>query len=105
MPEKDPTTYSILTYLWVAGLATWGGVVSYIRRVQEGTARITLLSFVKEILTSALCGVVTFWLCELGQVPPLFSAVLIAISGHMGSRLLFMLENRYFGGTGSGQSY
>ena len=29
MPDKDPSTYGLITYLWVTGLAAWGGLVSF----------------------------------------------------------------------------
>lgn len=32
MPEKDPTTYSLITYAWVALLSAWGGAVNWIRK-------------------------------------------------------------------------
>ena len=53
-----------------------------------------ITEFIGEIATSALSGVVTFYLCEAAQTPQLISAVFIAVSGHMGSRVIFMLENR-----------
>ncbi len=93
MPEKDPTTYSVLTYLWVSGLSAWGGLVSWFRKRREGQARpFNMVELVGELATSSLAGVVTFWLCESAGMGGLVSAPLIAISGHMGSRLLFALE-------------
>ena len=56
MPEKDPTTYPLITYAWVLLLSSWGGVV--------------------------------------------------AISGHMGTRAIFHLEQfaeSRFGITGGGE--
>lgn len=35
MPEKDPTTYTLLTYIWVGLLAMGGGLVAFIRRLNE----------------------------------------------------------------------
>ena len=93
MPEKDPSTYSAITYLWVSGLAAWGGLVSWFRKRREGQTRpFNIVELVGELATSALAGVVTFWLCESAGMSGLLSAALIAISGHMGSRLLFALE-------------
>jgi hypothetical protein len=28
-PDKDPSTYGLITYLWVTGLAAWGGLVYF----------------------------------------------------------------------------
>jgi hypothetical protein len=36
--------------------------------------------------------VVTFYLCEAAQFPPVLTAALVGISGHMGSRGLFLIE-------------
>lgn len=93
MLEKDPTSYSLLTYSWVFGLAILGGIVSFMRKLQEGHARIfNLAEFIGEIVTSAFAGVITFWLCEHAQISPLMTAAFVGISGHMGSRAIFMAE-------------
>jgi hypothetical protein len=93
MPEKDPTSYSFLTYGWVFGLAILGGVVSFMRKLQAGHARVfNLVEFLGEIVTSAFAGVITFWMCEHSNLSPLVTAALVGISGHMGSRSIFMAE-------------
>jgi len=59
MPEKDPTSYSFLTYVWVFGLAILGGVVSFMRKLQDGHAKVfNLVEFFGEIVTSAFAGVI-----------------------------------------------
>jgi len=91
---KDPSSYSWLAYAWVIGLSIWGGFVSYLRKVNTGKLhKWSITELVGEIVTSALMGVITFWICEWATVPPLLSAAFIAVSGHMGSRGLFLLEN------------
>lgn len=93
MPEKDPTSYSFLTYGWVFGLAILGGIVSFLRKLQAGHARVfNLVEFLGEIVTSAFAGVITFWMCEHAQLSPLVTAALVGVSGHMGSRAIFMAE-------------
>lgn len=93
MPEKDPTSYSLLTYFWVFGIASMGGFVSFMRKVQQGHARAwNFVEFVGEISASAFAGVITFYLCEQSHVDPLYTAALVGITGHMGSRALFMFE-------------
>lgn len=93
MPEKDPTTYSLLTYAWVAALASWGGFVSYMRKVKVGTIhRYSIFEFMGEISTSAFAGVITFYLCEASSISPLITAAMVGISGHMGSRAIFIAE-------------
>lgn len=93
MPDKDPFSYSLLTYAWVLIVAVAGGVVNFHRKMREGATRaFNITEFIGEIITSAFAGLLTFWLCEWAGIAPLLSAVLIAISGHMGSRALFGIE-------------
>lgn len=92
---KDPTSFTWVTYLWVLGLSLWGGIVSFYAKTKRGMARAwNITELLGEMATSALSGVVTFYLCEYSGTPPLISAILIAISGHMGSRLIFMIESK-----------
>jgi hypothetical protein len=107
MPEKDPTNYGLLTYLWVLALASWGGVVGFMRKRREGLARpFNLTEIAGEIVTSAFAGVITFWLCEAAGIAPLLTAAMVGVSGHMGSRAIYQIE-RYieskFGGGKCGQ--
>lgn len=93
MPEKDPLSYSWLTYGWVIGLSMVGGFVSFHRKILEGSAKVyNLMAFLGELVTAGFAGVLTFWLCEAGAIDPLTSAVLVGISGHMGSRLILQIE-------------
>lgn len=93
MPEKDPSTYGLITYVWVLALASWGGVVGYIRKVGAGEIhRYSFTEFVGEIVTSAFAGMLTFLLCEAAGMTPLLTAAFVGISGHMGSRAIYQLE-------------
>lgn len=98
MPEKDPSNYSALTYLWVFGLSAWGGIVSFLRKVRNGDAhKFSFVELVGEIFTSAFAGVITFYLCEAAAFAPLWTAVLVGVSGHMGTRAIFHLETIFKG--------
>ena len=93
MPEKDPTTYSLITYAWVGTLSAWGGIVNWIKKRQSGESRpFNVMELVGEIMTSAFAGVLTFWLCETAELQPLLTAALVGISGHMGSRAIYHME-------------
>ena len=93
MPEKDPSTYGLITYLWVTGLAAWGGLVSFYRKVKSGETRVfNVVELIGEIATSAFAGLITFWLCEAALLDPLVTAALVGVSGHMGSRALYQFE-------------
>lgn len=94
MIDKDPTSFSLVTYAWVLLLAGVGGFVSFMRRLKEGHVRaFNVVEFVGEIVTSAFAGVITFWLCEHAQTPQLLTAAMVGISGHAGSRALHVLES------------
>ena len=93
MPEKDPTSYSLLTYLWVFGLSSLGGFISFVNKIKKGHARaFNIAEFMGEIATSAFAGVITFWLCENASISPLITAALVGVSGHMGSRAILLFE-------------
>lgn len=93
MLDKDPFGYSLFTYVWVVGLAIWGGVVNFIQKVNRGEARVhNIVELIGEVIIAAFVGVITFYMCELSQFPQILSAALVAISGHMGTRSLFLFE-------------
>ena len=102
MPEKDPSNYTLLTYAWVLALSSWGGIVSFWRKLQTGNARpFNVMELVGEIVTSAFAGMLTFWLAEAAGIYPLVTAALVGISGHMGSRAIAQMEHwasKKFGG-------
>lgn len=93
MPEKDPSSYAVITYLWVILLAIWGGSASYIRRVRSmDVPRYSFVEFIGELVIAAGVGVITFFMCEWANVDQMLSAVFIAITAHMGSRALLIAE-------------
>lgn len=93
MVEKDPSSYPLLTYLWVILLSMFGGFVSFMRNLRNGKTRVfNVIEFIGEITSSALAGLITFWLCQASGVSQLMTAVFVGISGHMGSKALSMFE-------------
>lgn len=93
MSVKDPTSYSLITYAWVMGLSIVGGLVSYMHKLRIGSPRaFSVLEFAAELVTAGFTGVITFWLCESSGISPLMTAVLVGISGHMGSRAIILFE-------------
>lgn len=96
MPEKDPTSYTLITYAWVLALSCLGGATSFAAKVRTGMARwFNLTELLGELFTSAFAGVITFYLCEAAQFHGLMTAALVGIAGHMGSRAIFVME-RFF---------
>lgn len=92
--EKDPTSYSLITYAWVSGLAMLGGFVSYMKKMERRNPKaFSMMELVGEVSASAFAGILTFWLCEHSDIPPLVTAALVGISGHAGSRAVLIMEN------------
>ena len=92
--EKDPASYSLITYVWVIGLSAWGGVAGYIRRIKtKNMTHFSLAELVGEICISGFVGVLTFYFCESANINQVMAAALVGISGHMGSRSLYFLES------------
>ena len=97
MLEKDPKSYSLLTYGWVICLSVFGGIVNYLRKIEnDGTEKpkpFVGINLLIEMTISGFVGVITFWLCEQADIAPLLTAALVGISGNMGSRTLMLFED------------
>lgn len=90
---RTPFSYDAITYLWVLVVSGVGGFVHFVQKVRQGEARaFNFTEFVGELVTSGFVGVLTFWICEWGGVNQMLSAVFIGITGHMGSRAMFIAE-------------
>jgi hypothetical protein len=94
MDEKSPETISVATHLFMIALAAWGGLTSYLSRVRSGKREpFSAAELIGEMATSGFAGLLSFWACEGSGVAPLYTAVIVGISGHMGGRALFLLED------------
>ncbi len=100
-PEKDPSSLSWLIYAWMIGLSILGGLVNFAGRAsRHQTTWRDYAGLATELLTSIFVGILTFWLCEWRDFPPLLTAALVGVSAHMGTRAIFQLElvrNRILG--------
>ena len=96
MPEKTSffaTIADLLTYAWVFGLAMLGGAASFVRRVRSGQSKYSnIIELIGELVVSAFAGLVTFFLCRSAGFDEMLTAAFIAISGHMGTRIIFKFE-------------
>ena len=90
---KTPLDFSAITYLWVLALSIWGGFVSMHSKIKKGLARpYNITEWLGEMATSAFVGLITFYGCEAANISQLITAIMVSISGHMGTRILFWLE-------------
>lgn len=95
MPEKTPLDYTVLQYLLVMILGAIGGLVARLQiLVGMGVHcwKCAIGRLAVDACTSGFCGLLAFWACESINMKPLLTAVIIGITGHMGSRALFLAE-------------
>ena len=92
MIDKDPTTYGVLTYLWVLGLAMLGGLAAFIQRLNKSAKpqplKTIFLKLAGELVIAAFAGLLTFWLCQAWGLDGTMSALAVGVSGHMGGKAI-----------------
>lgn len=93
-PPEGPFDLALMaTYSWVVGIAGIGGLASFHGKVRRGEARwVNISEVLGELVTSSLAGLLTYWLCRATPINEFVAAAMIGVSGHMGSRAMFMLE-------------
>ena len=92
MPEKDPINLGWVTCLRVVLLSGLGGFVEFWQKLKDGSVWVfNVVEFIGELCTSAFTGILTYYLCEAAHFPAFLTAALVGISGHMGSRKLFLI--------------
>jgi hypothetical protein len=93
LSDKDPSNIPSITYAWVIMLSLLGGIASFMQKLKEGHTRVfNVIELIGECCVSALVGIITFFLCESADISRMKSAALVAISGHMGSKAMKLLE-------------
>lgn len=93
MPDKDPSAWTIATWLLAIGMGFSGGAVNWWARMKARNPRkFSLLELVGELFTSGFVGVATFMILDGLEQPAGLCAAASGIAGHMGTRLLFALE-------------
>ncbi len=86
---------NLIPTLWMASIAVLGGIVSFFQKVKSGKARaLNITELIGEMVTSAFVGIIMYWLCKNYGVNEYLTAAGVAISGHMGARVIFLLEQR-----------
>jgi hypothetical protein len=90
--ENDSLLHEVASYVYVGLWAVLGGVAAYINKIKRGKYRFSFSEFVGEIVISAFVGVTTFLFMQSWGIDPHLQAALVGISGHMGSRAIFLAE-------------
>lgn len=90
---KDPLDYSLKTYGLIIAIAMLGGAASWYGKVRKGDIPgWSMFHLMGELMTSALAGLLCFWLCEWAGFAPLLTAAATGVAGHMGTRAITLLE-------------
>lgn len=90
---KDPLNYSLKQYLFILLISLLGGFVGWYGKVRKGELRASNLSaLIGEMSTSALSGLLAFWICEYLDFQPVLTAAVVGIAGHMGTRGITLAE-------------
>lgn len=91
---KNPLDYSLSQYGLILGIALLGGVASFAAKVRRGDISAWSINYlIGELATSALSGLLCFWICEWAGFPPLLTAAMTGIFGHMGPKGMTLLED------------
>ena len=103
MPEKDPNNTALFVewmrqftpYFTTVFLSIWGGVVNHIQTIRNGKKKFQWRELAFDLVISTFAGLITFYFCRSAGISETMSAVLIAISGHMGTRAIAGFETVY----------
>jgi hypothetical protein len=91
--DTDPLEVPVRQYGFVLFIALLGGIVSFYGKVRAGQVQaFSLLQLIGEMATSAFAGLLAFWVCTYAGTPPLITAALVGIAGHMGTRAIALFE-------------
>lgn len=83
----------LASWALLLGLSLWGGVTSFLRKLNSGRVKAwNFTEFIGELTTAGLTGIITANLCDWMNFPEPLKYALVGISSHMGSRALYKLE-------------
>lgn len=95
MHDKGPGIFEFLhqigPYVSTIFLSLWGGIVNYIQSVRRGRI-FSWRELAFDLVTSSFAGLLTYYFCLTAGISDTMSAILIAISGHMGTRAISGFE-------------
>ena len=76
------------TYAWVLAVSVWGGLVSFFEKREP----FTWVRLVAQILSSSFAGMMTFYVCQYGNVPDPLIGVFCGVAAHMGTPALLRMK-------------
>ncbi len=99
LPDDVELLKQMLPYLVAFFLSCWGGVVHHIQRLQKSGKAFSWRDFCFDLLVSSFAGLLTYFLCDWAHIQGPIAALLIAVSGHMGTRSIasfYKLHDKIF---------
>ena len=84
-----------MPYISTIFLSIWGGVVNHITTLRTGRKKFQIRELAFDLIVSTFAGLLTFFFCKSAGVSETMSAILIAVSGHMGTRAIAGFEVLY----------
>lgn len=93
MPEKDPSSWTLFTWILAVSMSMGGGFVSWYQKYKFGNERsFSVWELIGEIATSLLSGLGMFMAAKSADFPEGAAGALAGLAGHMGSRMFFLAE-------------
>jgi hypothetical protein len=90
---KTPLSLSLAQYGVMLGTAILGGMVGWWIKVRRGElSPWSLSNLIGEMVISAFCGLLTFWVCTAYDVPELMAGTFCGMAGLMGAKGLDWVE-------------
>lgn len=95
MPERILAQHVEWLHVWLAAVtALWGGIVSYLRRVQLGEPH-SWTRVLMHMLMSGFAGLMCWLGCIQFEVPGPLTAICTGLAGHMGAEFIKIIESRF----------
>jgi len=93
MPEKDPSTWAMSTWLFALMWPVIGGLVNWYSKVKRGKTRVfNVIELIGEVATSGFVGITVYMVFASYGWPEGVCAAAAGVGGHMGARLLYIFE-------------
>lgn len=83
---------AILAYGWMIALAMLGGLVKFIRQLNESREpkplKVIFVRFTGEMIISAFAGIITVLICVYWKLDLPIMAALAGVAGHLGGKAI-----------------
>jgi hypothetical protein len=91
--NTDPTTWEMKYWYLSICMGVFGGLINWLAKVNKGVSRpFNVVELLGELFASGVVGLIVFMSCQANGISVALSAALSGVGGHMGTRLLFILE-------------